>query len=113
MRSWDAPFCVIPTIVTSIELEDKTLQIKNKICPGYLLMILLYPPDSNRRINTCSDSGMLSGTLILASGAMVMSLPKLVGNSILLWNVTMAYVLLILYIKDKVRLVRTYDQDHN
>ena len=56
---------------------------------------------------------MLSGTLILASGAMVMSLPKLVGNSILLWNVTMAYVLLILYIKDEVRLVRTYDQDHN
>ena len=27
---------------------------------------------------------MLSGTLILAGGAMVMSFPKLVGNSILL-----------------------------
>jgi hypothetical protein len=79
------PFCVIPAVVTSIEREDKTLyKTKIKICPGYLLRILLNPPDSNRRINTCCDNGMLSGTLILAGGAMVMSLPKLVGRLILL-----------------------------
>jgi hypothetical protein len=47
-------------------------------------MILLYLPTATGGLIPVGGSGMLSGTLILASGAMVMSLPKLVGNSILL-----------------------------
>jgi hypothetical protein len=47
-------------------------------------MILLYPPTATGRLIPVGDNGMLSGTLVLAGGAMVMSLPKLVGNSILL-----------------------------
>lgn len=47
-------------------------------------MILLYPPTATGRLIPVGSNGMLSGTLVLAGGAMVMSLPKLVGNSILL-----------------------------
>jgi hypothetical protein len=47
-------------------------------------MILPYPPDSNMRLISVGGNGMLSGTLILAGRAIIMSLPKLVGNSICL-----------------------------
>ncbi len=47
-------------------------------------MILLYPPTATGGLIPVGCNGMLSGTLILAGGAMVMSLQQLVGNSILL-----------------------------
>jgi hypothetical protein len=47
-------------------------------------MILLYPPTATGRLIPVGGNGMLSRTLILAGGAMVMSLPKFVGNSTLL-----------------------------
>ncbi|MEP6575734.1 MAG: hypothetical protein ABJB85_04835 [Nitrososphaerota archaeon] len=47
-------------------------------------MIRLYPPTAKGGLIHVGGNGMLSGTLILAGDAMVMSLPKLVGNSILL-----------------------------
>ena len=66
-------------------MEDKTLyKIKTKSVPGIYLWYFFILSTATGGLIPVGSYGMLGRTLILAGGAMVMSFPKIVGNSILL-----------------------------